>query len=194
MERHLEKKRNPSPPEAASPSPNLSSTPSVELSDEPVTKESPVVEEISDAMDVVEETVPEVKTTRNYVQTIEDASTNMMALENKLPPAILPITSPVKVNKREEVRLLLCASNKAAALKFAQKYPEPKYYGPHPSNKKHHFFISLFIDSENLPRLKGDVNELGHDFLLLHVVSENKNYIPEQADHCQACRSHRLKQ
>ena len=105
-----------------------------------------------------------------------------------IPPAISPLNSPLR-NKSTEVRILLCASNQAAALKMSKNFSEAKLLGLHSSNKRHHFYFSTKLPTENLPSLKENANSLS-DLILFHVVSEKKNYSPEEPLHCQACRRH----
>ena len=186
--------------EEESPSSNTSSTPSVEtpdLSKVPVMKESPLDNiEIVETMDT---TVPVTTATRD--NTNDTASVPMMSPEMSvekgptqqfdIPPIITPISSPERIvtePEEQEIRVLICALNQATALKKSKNLPNSKFLGPHPSNKKHHFFFTTTIESQNLPGLKEAVPNLGEDFLLLRVVSENKNYAPDQQIHCQACR------
>jgi len=204
-----------SEPTEESPSPNPSSTPSVDnvdLSkvpvinsdimdtmepDVPVINESPVIKEASNAMDIVEETVPVINVTRNNSNS-DDALKPKIALDQEqtdLPPAISPISTPVKINKQEEIHLLFCAQNLAAASKLAKDLPNIKYIGPHPKNTKHHFLFSTLLPSANLQALKEAIDTLDEPFLLFHVVSEKKNFFLKKRpnDHCQACQKHHRK-
>merc|ERR1719319_2008263 len=130
-------------------------------SDEPLIKESPLVKETTDAMDVVEETVPVINVIRNNSNS-DDALTPKTALDqeqtlqkNDLPSAISPISSPVKTNKQEEIHLLFCAQNLAAASKLAKDLPNTKYIGPHPKKIKTplpFFNISTISKSSRIER------------------------------------------
>merc|ERR1719509_758609 len=111
-------------------------------------------------MDTVEDTTP-VKTVpvitptriRNISITNDDATSNsVMSLNEEstwqldIPPAISPLR-----NESTEVCILLCASNQAAALKMSKIFSEAKLLGPHSSNKRHHFYFSTKLPTENLP-------------------------------------------
>ena len=100
------------------------------------------------------------------------------------------------MNEKEEMRLLFCAPSKTAALKHSKKFPQSKYIGPHPSNKQHHFFFSSPIDSNCLQGFKDNFNEFAKEdinIIMFHVVSEKRNYHPDQQHHCQSCRAHHKK-
>merc|ERR1719319_502820 len=131
--------------------------------------------------------VPVNLCTRNNSEISDDASNLMMSTTNDLPPAISPITSPIKshskLSNKEEILFLFCAKDQATASKLAKAYiaadPSSKYVGPHPNNKKHHFFFSTFIDSEDISILTKEIDRIGNkDFLSIRVVSEKKNYHP----------------
>ena len=224
IEKYLEEKRNSSAPSATpsqpSPTPSMDSTPSVDspvieetpqIADAisptppmelPVINESPQIKENDDAMEIVEDItrVPVITETRNKA---DDASDSTIPLNNELtqnsiniPPLISPICSPIKTANEdlEQIHLLFCAPNQSEASKLANGYPQSQFVGPHPKNKKHHFFFSTTIHSTHLPNLKENINEMNWpNVLLFRVVSEGKNYHPDEQDHCQACRARHLK-
>jgi len=119
--------------------------------------------------------------------------------QKDLPPAISPLNSPIKsdaeeISGKEEIRLLFCAPDQAAASKLAQKYSQAKYIGPHQSNKRYHFYFSAYFDSLKLPSYKEAIMaSSSEDFLQFGVVSEKTIYEPKHLLHCHRCRSHHLK-
>jgi len=190
-EEQIPNERNISSP--AESSSNPSSTPPMDLS------------ENSEIMDIVDETLPVNLCTRNNSETKDDDVSHSTASNEQhqedLPPAISPINSPIKsdaeqISDKEEIRLLFCAPNQAAASKLAQKYSQAKYIGTHPSNKRHHFYFSAFFNSAKLkqPSFKEAImSSSSEDFLQFGVVSEKTIYEPEHLLHCAKCRSHHLK-
>jgi len=196
------------PPVAGQQPPVAGKQPPVADQQTPVAdKESPLVKEATEAMEIVEEIVPEVKSetipvitfARNTSFTKDDSTSNSVISSGMskstestqpldIPLPISPINSPPK-NETTEVRLLFCAPNQSAALKMSKNYNAAKFLGPHSSNKRHHFYFSTKCPSANLPGLKEAANSLS-DIILFHVVPEKKNYTPEEPLHCQACQRH----
>merc|ERR1719319_1385903 len=103
-------------------------------------KESPLVKEATEAMEIVEEIVPDIKSetipvitfarntsftkddsTSNSVISLEMSQSNESTQPLDIPPPISPINSPPK-NETTEVRLLFCAPNQSTALKMSKNY------------------------------------------------------------------------
>lgn len=195
-EKFLERKRSSSPPNPS----NQSSTPSTDSPfikespqinnsdaisvnpsiDNPVIKESPQIHRNIDAMDIAEETahVPVIKT-RN-----KESDSSKMTKET-----IQPSSPTTPIN--EEVKLLICATNKTEASKISKNYPQAKYIGSHPSNKDQHFCFSTLINSTKLSELKKDVNKLEWPNVILFQVNK-KNYQTDPKNHCQDCKIHKI--
>ena len=98
--------------------------------------------------------------------------------------------------KKEDIKILFCAPNKAAAINFSKRFPEPTLIGPHPSNKRKHFYFNSTIHSANLKNLKATFSELVVEeinIIMFHVNSENRNYYPDQQHHCESCQAHHRK-
>ena len=102
-------------------------------------------------------------TTRDSHESNDAASDSIMDFSESptfdLAPPISPLSSPVKMNQIEEIRILLCAPNKAAAQKHAKLFPQSKFLRVHPTNKRNHFFFSTQMDSANLQGLKDNFSE-----------------------------------
>ena len=76
-------------------------------------------------MENVFEVFPATIETRNTFNPKDDASEMI-----DVPAAILPINSPIKpenIEEKEEVHILICASNQEAADRLTQSYPNPIY-------------------------------------------------------------------
>jgi len=181
-EKFLEEKRNASPPvdSPLSDNPNTSA----EISQEPVIEESPLVTNNSEDMDIVEENVP-VNSPRNDTETKDD-------LQNLSPPAhspISPANPPLKDDTFEEIRILLCSKNKSTATRLAKHFPRAQFMDSHPTSKNHHFFFKVQINSSNLTKFKNDIHEFNDEMnlIMIRVLSEKKNYRPEEQNHCREC-------
>merc|ERR1719319_164543 len=117
---------------------------------------------------------PVISATRDNYESNDAASDTNMDLNIDVPLPISPLSSPVKVNKIEEMRVLLCAPNKAAAVKHAKQYPQSKYIRPHSTSKRNHFLFSTQIDSAALQGFKDNFSEFEIEeinIIMIHVVS-----------------------
>jgi len=137
------------------------------------------------------ENVPEIHTRNTETETPTIATTD------DLPSVISQINPPMKQkpksNKKpqtEELHLSLCAPNIGAAARFGRKFSKSTYVGPHPRNE-HHFIFSTHIENTNLNQMKSMINEFSDtmNLIKIRVLSENKNYFPDKAKHCEKCIS-----
>jgi len=156
-------------------------------SDTSVIDEQPTNTENTDAMDTLEETVnvPVINQTRNTTETNLGTSDSTVTMEDE----------PLQRNAKEEIQLLFCSSDEATAKQLSNhNFPKSKYLGPHPKIKNHHFF-SIHPTSADVPYLKKDLNYLNKkvNLITLRVLSENKNYFPDQQNHCLECRANHRK-
>merc|ERR1719319_409679 len=156
--------------------------------------------------------VPEKSRPRNNVinkvpvinrtsETKEDANEKKIDVDLNLmepPPLISPISSPSPENKNPplnyEVHLLICASDQVTASKKIDK--KLNYLGPHPRNRNH-FRFSTHHDEKTINNLKHPqtLNFMSKSFGIqsIRMVSENKNYLPDEQFHCQDCRNRHIK-
>ena len=101
MEKHLEKKRNSTPP-ADSPSSN-NSTPPAEIAQENVIEEPPSFTNITEDMDTVEEIVEEIVPVKSRNKTEANDESKNLSLTSPIlhpPPIISPLKSPVTPPKK----------------------------------------------------------------------------------------------
>jgi len=176
MEKFLEEKRNNSQP--ADPSSSDDSKPSAETPMAAVIEESPSVTNTAEDMDTAEINIP-VNVTRNNPET-QDGSQN-----GSLPSPVQQQNSPLK----EDIRILLCSKNKSTASRLSNHFPKSQFLEAHPTSKKHHFFFKIQVKSSNLPKFKNDIHELNDEMnlIMICVLSEKKNYRPEEQNHCEEC-------
>jgi len=149
---------------------------------EAVIKESPSVTNNTEDMETAEVIIP-VNGPRNKQKT-QDHSQN-----DSLPSPIPQQNSAIKEDKTEDIRILLCSKNKSTATRLSNHFPKSEFIETHPSSKKHHFFFKVQIKCSNLPKLKNDIHELNDEMnlIMIRVLSEKKNYRPEEQNHCEEC-------
>jgi len=160
--------------------------------------DSQIVMEVDIPPPLIQEQVPVVQARSNDHED-ESEEVSLDVTTEASPISELPQTiSPFKQNsskidkkpKTEELHLSFCAVNRFTAAIFGRKFANPTFVGPHPRNKNH-FISSTLIDATNLNQMKKMINEFGQtmNLIKIRVLSENKNYFPDQQNHCQECIS-----
>ena len=114
------------------------------------------------------------------------------------PPLISPINSPKKTLKTDELHMMICAPDQAAAVQLLNKFtPATTYLGPHPRNSRNHFLFSTILPDHFIAEMKPIkfINHINEKCAMIkfRVISENQNYLPEKQNHCQDCMNRHVK-
>ena len=196
IKKFLENKRKSSPLESTSQDPSNTSEQSLpediheeieETLDE--TMESESVSQETEIEPVLEarnnlSKVPVILKTKDNVKEAPETS-DKIANEsgNNTEANFSPSTSEI------EIRILICAADRAAAQKRCSQFPRSRIVGPHSSDKLHHFMLSAYVNDEYVTKMITNINKF-EDFLMFRVVYKKQSHYPDenQKNHCQECQ------
>ena len=117
---------------------------------------------------------------------------NEVTNDTAIPSPISPINSPRKTKPKEEIKLFFCAKNQPKAIKRSEGYfPNSHYIGVDSSNKNH-FIFSICPDPSETPNLEcikeyKNILNKNANLIKFRVISEQKDYFPDQPNHCKEC-------